>query len=289
MTVKTISNFKLTAELAERIDGHYDAAEFVKLVNTAKDFLGSTTLFGTSYKIDLSNQIHDSDPYLTHVMYMPPSDSSGKKNFCPWATEGCRRVCLGIGSGRMNQGKENLDSRNFDWNKTAVSQAQFKRAELFILNQQAFIALMIVEIHKHTIKAANKNVKAASRPNGTTDILWEHIAPQLFEIFSDVQFYDYTKAPLNTRINKPENYHITYSRAETIKNQIEATKYLEAGFNAAVVFNAEKHNLPEEYLGFPVIDGDIHDMRFKDASGSIVGLAAKGAAKKDTSGFVVNI
>jgi hypothetical protein len=37
-----------------------------------------------------------------------------------------------------------------------------------------------------------------------------------------------------------------------------------------------------------VIDGDRTDLRFLDPSGVIVGLYAKGNAKKDTSGFVVD-
>jgi hypothetical protein len=51
----------------------------------------------------------------------------------------------------------------------------------------------------------------------------------------------------------------------------------------AVVFD----KLPETYLGKPVIDGDVSDLRFLDPKGVIVGLKAKGKAKKDSSGFVV--
>ena len=58
------------------------------------------------------------------------------------------------------------------------------------------------------------------------------------------------------------------------------------GINVAVVFrNAE---LPDKWLGIKVINGDKHDLRFKDAKGCIVGLKAKGKAKKDKSGFVVD-
>ena len=58
------------------------------------------------------------------------------------------------------------------------------------------------------------------------------------------------------------------------------------GINVAVVFrNAE---LPKTWLGIKVINGDKHDLRFKDTKGCIVGLKAKGKAKKDKSGFVVD-
>ena len=65
---------------------------------------------------------------------------------------------------------------------------------------------------------------------------------------------------------------------------------MENGRRAAVVFNTKKsENLPAEYLGYPVVDGDIHDMRFLDSNYSIVGLRAKGLAKSQESNFVVNV
>ena len=119
MTMTSVPSFKPSAALLQRIDGHYQIDEFIELVTFARNFLGSTKLFGTSYKIELSNQFfkkvgYDNKPYLTQVMYLPPSDSSGLKNFCPWATEGCRKVCLGVGSGRMNHGYDNLNNGTFN-------------------------------------------------------------------------------------------------------------------------------------------------------------------------------
>jgi hypothetical protein len=54
--------------------------------------------------------------------------------------------------------------------------------------------------------------------------------------------------------------------------------------NSAVVFAGE---LPARYKGIKVINGDESDLRFLDPKGVIVGLHAKGAAKKDFTGFVV--
>ena len=59
MTTQIIPKFKPTAEILNRINGFYDPIEFTNLVNEARQHLGSTNLFGTSYKIDLSNQIDD--------------------------------------------------------------------------------------------------------------------------------------------------------------------------------------------------------------------------------------
>lgn len=47
-------------------------------------------------------------------------------------------------------------------------------------------------------------------------------------------------------------------------------------------------NYPTRYLGFPVVDGDETDLRFLDPPGVVVGLSAKGTAKLEDSGFVVD-
>jgi hypothetical protein len=57
--------------------------------------------------------------------------------------------------------------------------------------------------------------------------------------------------------------------------------------NVAVVFGVPKSKpLPVGYLGRPVFNGDDSDLRFLDPRGVVVGLYAKGKAKKDTTGFV---
>jgi hypothetical protein len=37
-----------------------------------------------------------------------------------------------------------------------------------------------------------------------------------------------------------------------------------------------------------VVDGDISDIRYREPQGVVVALSAKGKAKSDTSGFVVD-
>ena len=123
------------------------------------------------------------------------------------------------------------------------------------------------------------------RLNGTSDLPWERIAVNdngqtILALFPDVQFYDYTKVP--NRRNLPANYHLTFSLAES--NLSDATSELANGRSVAVVFRHKA--LPESYLGHKVVNGDETDLRFLDASAVIVGLYAKGRAKRDTSGFV---
>jgi hypothetical protein len=79
----------------------------------------------------------------------------------------------------------------------------------------------------------------------------------------------------------PANYHLTFSQSES--NARIAGQLAGLGINVAVVFRTE---LPANMHGVQVIDGTAHDLRFLDPRGVVVGLLAKGAAKKDSSGFV---
>jgi hypothetical protein len=57
------------------------------------------------------------------------------------------------------------------------------------------------------------------------------------------------------------------------------------GGNVAVVFSDA---LPIDWNGYKVINGDDTDLRYFDPVNVVIGLKAKGQAKKDKSGFVVN-
>lgn len=136
--------------------------------------------------------------------------------------------------------------------------------------------------------AARQGLTPAVRVNGTSDL--PQLAMKMAREFPDVQFYDYTKIPRPwTRARA--NYHLTFSLSES--NFQDAWKALQHGMNVAVVMDVRKSGeLPGEWRGVPVVDGDTHDLRFLDAKrgrsgfGSVIGLRAKGKARKDTSGFV---
>jgi hypothetical protein len=135
----------------------------------------------------------------------------------------------------------------------------------------------------------------AVRLNVLSDIPWEKIFPQLFAEFQDVQFYDYTKNPKRATAFSlsrelmdytffPNNYHLTFSRSES--NGKEFSDIVSGTVcNVAVVFGSKV--LPDSYAGRKVVNGDETDLRFLDDSKVIVGLYAKGKARKDDSGFVV--
>ena len=95
--------------------------------------------------------------------------------------------------------------------------------------------------------------------------------------------YDYSKDVRRVLKVQPDNYVLVFSRTE--RNERVCKKLLAEGHNVAVVF--DKVVPGETYLGYPVVDGDVDDLRFLDRTPCIVGLKAKGRATKDTTGFVV--
>jgi hypothetical protein len=96
-------------------------------------------------------------------------------------------------------------------------------------------------------------------------------------------FYDYTKTLGKVRKYAGTNYVLTFSRSES--NHSECIEALALGANVAAVFSG---GLPSNYLGAVVVDGDKSDIVMLYNRGVILGLTAKGKAKKDDSGFVVN-
>ena len=68
-----------------------------------------------------------------------------------------------------------------------------------------------------------------------------------------------------------------------VNNHSECEAVLARGGNVAAVFS----NIPASYANRPTFDGDQSDLRFLDPKGVVVALKAKGKAKKDTSGFVI--
>ena len=106
----------------------------------------------------------------------------------------------------------------------------------------------------------------------------------IMTVFSNVQFYDYTKIP---RDNLPANYDLTFSYSGVATYQNAVKKALERNMRIAVVFRKKK-NIPCNFMGMACVDGDKNDVRHRNPQGVVVALSAKGKAKKDTTGFVVD-
>jgi hypothetical protein len=213
--------------------------------------------------------------YLSSVLHLAPADLSGK-NTCPKATAGCKAACLNT-AGRGGIFKKG-ESTN------VIQQARIRKTKMFFEDRRAFLNELTVEIVKTIKSAEKKNLIPVFRLNGTSDIAWEKYevisGKNIFQMFPDVQFYDYTKI-VGRKVKHIPNYHLTFSKADG--NDMDVRLAASNGMNVAAVF----HKLPETYIGRPVINGDETDLRFLDPKGVIVGLKAKGKAKKDTSGFVV--
>lgn len=215
--------------------------------------------------------------YLTSILHLAPADLSGYQT-CPKATAGCKAACLNT-AGRGGIFKKG-ESTN------VIQQARIRKTRAFFENRSAFMLDLVAEI-KSTIKyAEKKGLVPVFRLNGTSDIAWEKIRygghRNIFEYFPDVQFYDYTKVVGRT---VPSNYHLTFSAADG--NDADVVKAIEQNYNVAVVFADKK--LPAEYNNVTVFNGDESDLRFLDPRNVIVGLYAKGKAKKDSTGFVKRI
>ena len=208
--------------------------------------------------------------YLTAIQHLAPSDESGY-NTCPFASPGCKESCL-YASGRAEV-------------YPMIKEARINRTKLFFENKDLYKRLLYAEIESFIRKAARKKVKPAIRLNGTSDIVWEKVFPDMFVKYSNVIFYDYTKIAMRfkQKWRMPKNYYLLFSRSEI--NDKEVNQVLKWGGNVAVVFK----KMPKKYKGKKVINGDKTDIRFQDKENVIVGLKAKGKAKVDTSGFVVSV
>jgi hypothetical protein len=138
------------------------------------------------------------------------------------------------------------------------------------------------------IKMAEKlDLIPVFRLNGTSDLSWEKYTVgstgmNLFQLFPNVQFYDYTKV-LGRKVSQYFNYFLIFSKADG--NDADVAGAMAQGMNVAAVFDA----IPESYNGRDVINADETDLRFLDPKGVIAGLKAKGKAKKDYSGFVIRV
>jgi len=211
--------------------------------------------------------------YLTGILYLAPANTT-KYNTCSMAHKAqCAVACLySAGRGAFNN----------------VQQSRIDKTLYFYEARDEFMATLFKNIKSLIKKAESKGLKPLVRLNGTSDIRWENVpfeGATIFEAFPNVQFYDYTKDA--NRKDLPANYDLTfsYSGVESFKPYV--FKAQSKGMRMAVVFRKES-TIPNTFKGISVVSGDNNDVRHLDDQGVIVGLYAKGAAKRDTTGFVVN-
>jgi hypothetical protein len=224
--------------------------------------------------------------FRTGILYLAPHLESAEaaqaeglkpRNFCLWSSPGCRASCL------FTAGRGKMD---------CVRNGRVRKSLYFLRDREGFLCGLSASILRLERGAKRLGLTPCVRLNGTSDIPWETIrfpdGRNIMERFPHLRFYDYTKSvkraldSLNQSGRIPPNYHLTYSLSETRASSVSAQWVLGAGGNVAAVYRER----PETWFGFRTTSGDDSDLRFLDPPGTVCVLRPKGAARKDTVGFV---
>lgn len=212
--------------------------------------------------------------WQTHIVYLSPFTKNSKGiNLCPHASAGCAAACL-VGAGR---GKF-----------TSVERARRNKTEYFLHDREGFLAQLHKELMLISKKQKETGNKIAIRLNGTSDVRWEKFKikdnKNIFELFPNLQFYDYTKNHLRFEQAMPKNYSLVFSRSED--NHEKSIELLKKGIKVAVVFD----KIPNKFEGFKVVDGDENDLTFLQKNGVVIGLYLKNTTnnkKAYKTGFAI--
>ena len=210
------------------------------------------------------------EEYIIAGLSLMPSDWVEGINVCPMSDlAGCKKPCL-VSAGRGNM--------------PTVVNARTRKTELYRDDRSTFFAMLRGDIHAFIYDCKKRDVKPAIRLNVISDINYIKI----IEDFPEVTFYDYTKNIKWHKKDAPANYHLTFSYSEANPKYMKLFEPVwKSSYNIAVVFKGK--TLPKTFKGRKVINGDLTDHRFLDPKGVVVGLTAKGKAKKDDSGFVIDL
>lgn len=254
--------------------------------------------------------------YLTSILHLAPARLSGY-NVCPGASLGCTFACLntaGMG-GIVKIGEDTND----------IQQARIRKTQWYFQDRPSFMKQLAKDIMSAVRLAKAHKLIPAFRLNGTSDIRWEYSG--IMEQFDGEQFYDYTK--IANRRDIPANYHLTFSRSESNEHLVPqafdagmnvAVVFRKDGPKVKRIYTLEERLanrlkreqrmakrdpnrpkkpktlrkidlswVPSTFYNMPVFNGDNSDLRFLDPKGSVIALMAKGNAKYDTSGFIVDI
>lgn len=197
------------------------------------------------------------DNFDTLVLYLSASKNAGK-DLCSYASTGCRLACL------VESGHRLIEKRS---GKDKINIARIVKSWITIYRKDLAETVLCDEI-KLAKKRAHKNgSKFAVRLNGTSDLDFSKV----YNAFSDVQFYDYTKDP--NRIELP-NYHLTFSYANNAKSRIKHYKQaLSRG--QSIAFPVVSTDVNQALSLADTYDMDKTDLRFLDSKGKYGILKAK--------------
>jgi hypothetical protein len=227
---------------------------------------------------------------------LAPSDISGY-NVCPMANK--------VTQGENHKLKSSCSSvcvaHNGNGRYPVVINARIRKTKLYFEDRNTFMSLLIDDITEAIKESEKAGYIPTFRLNAYSDIMWENIrfdkaglsykegkynGKNIFEIFPDITFYDYTKIA-NRKVDHIPNYDLTFSYSGVKEYQPFVQQAIDNGLRIAVVFK-HKDRIPAQFLGMDCVDGDDSDIRPYDPQGVVVALYAKGKARNDTSGFVVD-
>ena len=165
----------------------------------------------------------------------------------------------------------------------SINIARQARTDYWHADQLGFLNQLRRELGNFQKLCAKQGVQGVVRLNVLSDIAWEqHNIPQSFP---DLFFYDYTKRA--ARLSKtPVNYKLMFSYSGRAQYRKQVLQAKNCDNPIAVVFSNSE--FPATFLGRPVVDGDQSDLWNVQAGKVVVALKAKGLAKDDDSGFVVD-
>ena len=207
---------------------------------------------------------------ITYALYLAPAKSSGYE-VCPGRTPECTRFCLN---------ESGMNTMAQDVRGEHINDSRITKTRLFFEDREFFMKWLIYEIEAAQRKADRMTYKFSVRLNNTSDISPEDFildGKNILEIFPTVNFYEYTKVANRIELMKQyQNYDVTFSY--TGFNLTKCQEMLLNKIRVAVVFKI----VPETFWGYPVIDGDINDLRYRNDKGVIVGLLYKRVRQKLT-------
>ena len=164
----------------------------------------------------------------------------------------------------------------------SINKARKARTEYWLSDQSAFLDQLRRELANFQKLCQKQGVQGVVRLNVLSDIQWERFG--IPQAFPKLFFLDYTK--LAKRLGKtPSNYKLIFSYSDRPQYAKHVKVAKQTGAPIAVVF---KNGMPSQYLGRPVVDGDQSDILNVLAGRVVIGLKAKGPAKQDMGGFVVD-
>lgn len=200
-----------------------------------------------------------------HFDYIDPITGE-EENTCANASPECIKQCLetsGLLALKMSR------------------DARANRMDMFIKNINGFYVQLIKELKSFERSTKKVELLPTTRLNCLSDIAFEEhnvlgTGKNIFELFPDLQFIDYTKRYTRLFKDLPANYHLTYSINELTPKHIIEEVYSKTRFNCAAVFYPE---VPKSWefsgINYDVFDGDKSDLRHLDPRGKIIGLKYK--------------